>query len=557
MRHQVTVDTVVPMPDPALAAAYDAYTRHDWDTCRGLAAAAVVADHRAEAERQVLLAESTWWTGRLEECIEHRQAAYQLSESLGDTRAAGVAAVWLYEHHCLRARPSVGTAWLQRARRLLDDDPECVEHCVLLLREVEQAHGGGRYDEALAYGERARALARSLGSLDLEAEALQAIGRVLIDKGQTETGLAALDEAMLFAVEGRLGPYSTGKVYCSLISACEEVGDLHRASEWTEITAQWAEQYPFAIFPGICRVHRATLLGLRGDLADAEKEATLGCAELIDGHLPNVAAGWAEVGDIRRRLGDFPGAEEAFARAAELRGRPCWGTALLRLAQGEVDEARRIIDGCVADQSASRLARARVLPAAVQVSIAADDLLAAEEHVDELEQIADAFDIALLRASAQLARGRLLLAEGEPRAAIAVLHDALRRWQELRVPYEEATTRTVLAQAQRDSGDDGGARESFAAARAQFDAVGAHLTAAGIDAAEQRSPRPGGLTEREVEVLALVAQGWSNKDIARELTLSAKTVSRHLSNIFTKIGVSTRSGATAYAFRHGLVGRGR
>jgi len=557
MRPTAVVGTVVVMPDPALAAAYDAYTRHDWDTCLGLALASSTDDDRVEAERQVLLAESAWWTGRIEECIEHRRRAFQISESLGDTRAAGVAAVWLYEHHCLRARPSVGTAWLQRARRLLDDDPRCAEHCVLLLREVEQAHGGGRYDEALAYGERARALARSLGSIDLEAEALQAIGRVLIDRGDTETGLASLDEAMLLAVEGRLGPYSTGKVYCSLISACEEVGDLHRAGEWTEITAQWAQQHPFAIFPGICRVHRATLLGLRGDLADAEKEATRGCAELIDGHLPNVAAGWAEVGDIRRRLGDFDGAEEAFARAAELRGRPCWGTALLRLDQGRVDEASRIIEGCVADQSASRLARARVLPAAVQISIAGGDLLTAEEHVDELEQIADAFDIALLRASAQLARGRLLLAEGEPRPAIAVLHDALRRWQELRVPYEEATARTVLAQAQRDAGDADGARESFAAARAQFAAIGAHLTAAGVDAAEERAPRPGGLTEREVEVLALVAQGWSNKEIASELTLSIKTVSRHLSNIFTKIGVSTRSGATAYAFRHQLVGGSR
>jgi len=541
-------------PTSSLADARTAHAERDWDRCRVLADVCVLTEPSEEAERLVLLADSWWWLGRLEECIKARQAAFALYEDLDDRRRAGVTAVWLWEHHCLRARPSVGAAWLQRARRLLEAEADCDEVCILLLREIEVAHGNGDYDEALAIGARARTMARELRSADLEAEAQQAIGRVLIDTGDTAGGLASIDEAMLSAVEGRLGPYSTGKVYCSLISACEEVGDLRRASEWTEMTAQWAEQHPFAIFPGICRVHRATLLGLRGDLVDAEEEAIRGCAELADGHLPNVAAGYAEVGDIRRRLGDLDGAEDAFARAEELRGRPCWGTALLRLAQGRVDEASRIVNGCVADQSPSRLARARVLPAGVQIAIAAGDLLVAEERVEELELIADAFDISMLRAAALLARGRLLLAEGEPRAAAAVLHDAVVRWLELGVPYEVATARTVLAQAQRDTGDEAGARESFAAARAQFDAIGARLGASDIDDASKRPARPGGLTEREAEVLGLVAKGWSNKDIAAELSLSAKTVSRHLSNIFTKIDVSTRSAATAYAFQHDLAG---
>jgi ATP/maltotriose-dependent transcriptional regulator MalT len=538
----------------SLADARDAYARHDWEACRALAEVHAAADPQEEAERLVLLAEAWWWLGRLEECIRARQSAFEAYEVLGDSRNAGVAAVWLYEHHCLRVRPSVGTAWLQRARRLLDGDDECAEYCVLILRELELAHGRGDYEKALAIGDQALALGRALGSSDLEAEAQQAIGRVLIDTGDTAGGLASIDEAMLSAVEGRLGPYSTGKVYCSLIGACEEVGDLRRAAEWTEMTAQWAEQHPFAIFPGICRVHRATLLGLRGDLVDAETEAQRGVDELLEGHLPTVAAGFAEVGDIRRRLGDLDGAEQAFARAEELRGQPCYGTALLRLSQGRVDEASRIISGCVADRSASRISRARVLPAAAQIAIAAGDLLMAEECVEELEQIADAFDIGLFRASAQLCRGRLLLAEGEPRAAAAVLNQALVRWQELGVPYEVATTRTVLAQAQRDAGDEDGARASFAAARTQFDAIGARLAAAGIDDAQQTAHRPGGLTDREIEVLGLVALGWSNKEIAAELSLSTKTVSRHLSNIFTKIDVSTRSAATAYAFRHGIAG---
>ena len=195
----------------------------------------------------------------------HRRAnphAFEAYEAAGDPVQAGVTAVWLYEHHCLRARPSVGAAWLARGRRLLADAPEGPERCVLLLREVEVAHGEGRYADAMALGDQVRIVARTIGSADLEAEALQALGRVRIDAGDTAGGLGLIDEAMLAAVEGRLGPYSTGKVYCSLVSACEEVGDLARAAEWTEMTARWAQAHPFAIFPGICRVHRATLLGL-------------------------------------------------------------------------------------------------------------------------------------------------------------------------------------------------------------------------------------------------------------------------------------------------------
>ena len=142
---------------------------------------------------------------------------------------------------------------------------------MLLLREAEIAHGSGRLDDASALAQQALALGRGLGSSDLEAEALQTIGRVIIDSGRVGLGLSHLDEAMLLAVEGRLSPYSTGKVYCSLISACEDVGDLRRAAEWTDATARWAQQHPFAIFPGICRIHHAVVLDRQGALVDAER----------------------------------------------------------------------------------------------------------------------------------------------------------------------------------------------------------------------------------------------------------------------------------------------
>jgi DNA-binding NarL/FixJ family response regulator len=531
-----------------------ALAHHDWEACLALAGAGPAGDPAVEADRLDLLAEAAWWLGRLDECIGHRQGAYRAYEELGDQRRAGQCAVWLYEHHIMRGRPAMATAWLQRARRALEDHAGCVEHAALILREAELAHGGGRLEEAETLTQEALKVGRALRSADIEAEALQATGRILIEGGRVAAGLAHLDEAMLLAVEGRLGPYSTGKVYCSLIGACEDVGDMRRAAEWTEATTRWAGQHPFAIFPGICRVHRAVVLDWQGALIDAEREAVRACDELLGCNLPNAAAAFSEVGDIRRRLGDLDRAEEAFARAEELVGGNCAGTALLRLAQGRVDAAQRIITGCLADQ-ANRLGRARLLPPAIQIAVAVGDLTAARAGAEELEATAADFDTPLLHAAAALARGRVELAAHAPTAAIAALREALRRWLALEVPYEVATTRTILGQALRAAGDEVGAQESFASARALFNQLGARLGDDGPARPFADPALPAGLTAREAEVLRLIAAGKSNREIADALYLSVKTVSRHLSNIFTKIGVSSRSAATAFAFEHGLVGR--
>jgi DNA-binding NarL/FixJ family response regulator len=538
----------------ALSRARDALAHHDWEACHDLVHGLSVDDPAAQADRFDLLADAAWWLGRVEESVDARQAAHRIFESLGEHRRAGMCAVWLYQDHCLRARPATASGWLQRARRALEGDPSCVEYGALLLREAEIAHGGGRLDEAVELAERARALGRALASADLEAEALQTLGRVLIDAGQPTAGLGHLDEAMLLAVEGRLGPYSTGKVYCSLISACEELGDLRRAAEWTEATATWAARHPFAIFPGICRVHRAVVLERQGALEEAEREASRACAELVGSHLPNAVTAYAEVGDVRRRLGDLERAEEAFARAEELSGHACTGAALLRLAQGRLEEARRMIAGCLAEEPPNRLARARLLPAAVQIAVAAEDLVAANVAVRELESIAHSFDTSMLHALAAVARGRLQLAEGNPMTAGTTLKAAVRQWKELEVPYEIATASTLLGQAQREAGDEDAAKASFARARALFEQIGARLDVHGLDTT-RRTRRPAGLTEREVEVLRLVADGRSNKEIAAQLHLSVKTVSRHLTNIFNKIGVTSRAAATAFAFEHDLIGR--
>jgi ATP/maltotriose-dependent transcriptional regulator MalT len=301
-------------------------------------------------------------------------------------------------------------------------------------------------------------------------------------------------------------------------------------------------------------LHRAIILKRRGGLDAAEREAARACDELRESHIAISAAAWAEVGDIRRRLGQLDQAEEAFSCSREISDAPCGGLALLRLAQGRADEAMTMIVSCVAAQS-NPLGRAGLLPMLVHIAVAVGDLDTARRAMSELQTTVAGFDTATLRATAQSTRGRLQLAEGDP-SAVGTLRQAVETWHGLEVPYEEATARTLLGQALRTAGDSAGAAASFAAAAGLFSHIGARLDAREV-LGDGKPVLPAGLTEREAEVLRLVAGGSTNNEIAAELFLSPKTVSRHLSNIFTKIGVSSRARATAFAVEHHLVSQKR
>ncbi len=506
-----------------------------------------------EAERLDLLADAAWWMGRLDECIKNREGAYARYDEVGEHRRAGQCAVWLYEHYCFKARPAIAGAWLRRARHALENDHDCPEYGALRLREAEVAHGGGSLSVAEEAAREVVMLGRHLRVPDLEAEALQTLGRILIDEGQWAEGLSALDDAMLFAVEGRLRPYSTGKVYCSLISACEALGELGRAAEWSEATTRWAQRHPLAVFPGLCRVHLASSLRLRGRWDEAEQQARQACVELATLNVASAAAGYAEIGEIRRRIGDLTGAEDAFRKAEELSGQPQPGLAVLRLAQGNIDAAVAIIGRALDDITWNRLGRAHLLPARAQIAIAADDLPGAMLALEELESIAAEFAGPALIAAAASTRGRVQLASGD-RAAVATLRQAAERWQELGAPHEVATARMLQGAALREEGDLDAAATAFESAGALFSQLGAKSDLLSLDNFTNCSPDlPAGLTTRECEVLRLVAAGKTNKQIAGDLFLSEKTIARHLSNIFTKIEVTSRSAATAFAYDHQLV----
>jgi DNA-binding NarL/FixJ family response regulator len=400
---------------------------------------------------------------------------------------------------------------------------------------------------------RLRALGRAHADPNLAAAGDLFEGRALVRQGRMAEGMALLDGAMLAVRSGELRPEYAGNIYCHLMAAFAELADVRRAAEWTEATSRWLAGLPAAVlFTGICRVHRSQVLQRKGAWAQAEREAAQVCQDLAEIQISGAAEGHYQVGELRRLRGDLAGAEAAYREAHRLGRDPQPGLALLWLAQGRAPAAAASVRAALAAVVYDRLARAWLCAAQVEIALAAGQPEVAARACEELERTASTYGSSGLESAALQARGAVLLAGGRAEAALPTLRAACRRWQELDAPYDAARVRVALAGAYRALDDGDAAALELDAAEAVFERLGAAPDAARVHALRGRPALPGGLTDREAEVLALVAAGRSNREIAEALVLSSKTVARHLSNIFAKLGVASRTQAAAYAFEHGL-----
>jgi len=305
-------------------------------------------------------------------------------------------------------------------------------------------------------------------------------------------------------------------------------------------------------FHGICRVHRGEILCLRGAWEEAEAEIRTAGDELAAFKPRSAGEAFAALGELCRRRGDFAGAEEAFRRARELGGDPQPGLALVRLAQGDATAASTALRGALADTSRSPIERAQLLAAQVEAALTTGDVALAQDAVGELCSIAEGLDRPAAYARARLARGAVRLANNDLSSAMADLRAACAIWRDLGLPYEEAQTRLLIGAAAKELGDEEGATLEIQAACIGFERLGAGADLSRATAFLDGAPRPAGLTAREVDVLRLVAAGRTNREIAAELVISEHTVGRHVQNIFTKLGVSSRAAATAFAVEHHL-----
>ncbi|MEO6712743.1 MAG: LuxR C-terminal-related transcriptional regulator [Mycobacteriales bacterium] len=515
----------------------DATSPLDLDDLEMLAIAAYLSGDDAES----LLA----WTRAHHEAIQR-----------GDPQRAARHAVAIGSGLMFRGETAPGMGWFARGARVLEGCGDCPERAWLLTWNAFAQMWGGDPESAQSAFTESTAVGQRCNDTDLVTMSRLGQGMCLLLQGHGAPGMALLDEVMVGVTAGEVSPMYAGMAYCTVIAGCSDLFDLQRARQWTAALTRWCDSQPELVpYRGNCLVHRCELLQLQGAWTEATAAAQQACDHL-SGPVAWDTLGSAhyQLGELQRLRGEYAEAEASYRRANESGRRPEPGLALLRLAQGRVDLATTVLRRAF-NETQEPPARSRILPAYIETMIAVGDVVSARAGADELGQIAELLDAPYLRALAASAAGAVLLAEGDPGSALPMLRFAGSVWRELDAPYETARVQVLIGLACRAVDDAETSALEFDGARKIFSRLGAEPDIARLDVLVRRPPgqSPRGLTGREVEVLRLLASGRTNRAIATELGLSEKTVARHVSNTFAKVGVPSRAAATAYAYENGLI----
>ena len=544
-----------------IQAARDAYVRNAWADATDLF---VRADSQSELgiDDLEMLVWAAAISARDRDMLAALERIYAHHAAHGNHEACARAAFWCGLRNMLMGEVGLGSGWLQRAGRHADETaPDCVQRGYVLLPQIFMNRQKGAFEEAIAVADRAIAFGENKNEADLIALAGSMKGGILFRLGRIDEGYVPIDEAMLLAANQSLSPLVSGIVYCEIVASCCRVMEMVRAREWTAILTDWCRRNPQArAFSGVCQVHRAEVLQLVGEWTEAFAEAERAGRGLVGTSehtaLANAAYRRAE---LRRRRGDLGKSDSEYRLAGEFGIDPQPGLALLRLAQGRHDEARAAI-GRALDTAGDMPRKAALLPAGVEICIACGDLDTAGRLCGQIALIADRFGTEILARVADQARGSLALAQGQLGEAVAALSQASRYWSAFGAPYLVARLRVDIARAYGGLGDpDSAAREFDAAARifrdlgAAPDLVRVRALRSGAAVDTRPVNELAKLTARERQVLSLVANGFTNREIAGQLRLSPKTVNRHVENIFGKLGVSSRAAAVARALKAGPI----
>ena len=504
--------------------------------------------HADDLERY---AEAAQILGRGNAAIQLLRRAFNSRVAAGELDRAITSAFWLFQALIVNAEFSRASGWAAQVRRSIPD----LDHGWLLFTQAYFLIASAEYDQAAQLLARAADDGSRRGETDLVAFATTVWGRALIKAGRLPEGLSRLDEAMVPVAELNTSPRATSMLYCSAIATCHEAREFGRAREWTHALGAWLDSLPRlgGAYFGNCRIYRAYLMCLRGSWQEALDEVAFVCDDL-SGNYGQLVAGHAhyQLAEIHRLLGHHSEAEASYRQAAELGGQTQPGLSLMRLAQGEVDKAVLGIRRTLAE-TPGQLERLDLLTAAVTIMLAAGDIDAARQATAELAGIAAIYPSPGVQAELAAARGAVALNEGDSATALPLLRSAARCWREIDAPHAVATVSVLIGLACRAAGDEDAAQIELESARSTFTRLGARPDLQRVEELLRPTGAAGPLSEREIEVLRLVAAGKTNHAIATQLFLSDRTVHRHISNIFDKLGVHSRTAAASYAIQHHIV----
>jgi DNA-binding NarL/FixJ family response regulator len=539
----ITMETRSEAVKALLMSAREAHARRDWQasyecfTRAGSAAPLTTDDLDA-------LAAAAWRLGLCKESVRYSETVFKrLSRS--DPAAAAVKAVDVALAWLTRGDLNVGQGWMNRARRLLEGAPASPTVGYLAYLDAYMATCVGETDAlqrqiAILREMSARFDTPAMASLCAVVEALAAIGDARMDDA-----FGLIDEAMLTVLSDEIPIEWAGDVYCLVLHHCHRVADLPRMRAWTRSMQQWCDNFAALVYGGVCEMHRLQLLTATENYRMIEDQLLAASRKLLEVNVFAAAAGFYELGEMRRLRGDTDGALGAFAQARSLGVDPQPGEALVRRRQGDIASAHAALQASLAWQD--QVGRMRLLRAAVEVALDRGDAVEAETHCRELETGAAAFGTPGFKAWAAHARGALLVHGAQYGPALDALQAALREYRVQQCRHETAEVYELMAMVHQALGDNGLASAHAATARSIYRETG-------VDPARTASvPVAGGLTKREIEVLAGIASGATNKQVAEQMFISEKTVGRHLANIYAKLGLSSRTAAVTWAYTQNVL----
>ena len=510
-----------------------------------------------ELPDQELLATAAYLIGKDTECFRMIEQVHLGFLKQGNTEKAARCAFWLGLMLMNTGERARGDGWIARGQRLLDDhEADCAEKGLFLIPIALGILSGGDGAKAQELFEQAVKIGNRFSDSDLIALARLGQGQAMTHQGNVLQGVKLLDEVMIAVETEDIFPLACGIIYCAVIETCYLIFDIRRAQEWTAVLSQWCESQPGLVpFRGQCLIRRSQIRRIHGECPQALNEIQRAC-QILSGPPGKPAAGEAyyQQAEIFRLKGDYQQAKKYYLEANKWGRKPQPGLALLRLAQNEKEMAVGSIQSAL-DEAKTPLQRIKLLPACTEIMIAHHMIPEARLAVDELLGLTKKYETSFLRAITTYCQGAVLLKEDDPAAAIGALRKSLNIWNELNAPYETASARLLLGIAYREKKDHDSAKMELTAAQWIFSELEAIPDLEKVNALMDNKKEPDlhGLTLRELQVLRLVSEGDTNKAIAGKLFISERTVERHLSNIFNKLGVYSRTEATTFAFRHEML----